>query len=95
MTSTPASAPVETPLPQAAAVAPGHPISLDRQARLGAGTMSLLGVGLGFFVHPLFYALGLVVGVGLIVAGMTDVCGLSLVMAKMPWNRGQASCGAK
>lgn len=74
--------------------APPNLISLERQVRIGAGTMAILGVVLGFFVHRLFYALGLVVGVGLIVAGLTEVCGLALLLAKMPWNRHRATCCA-
>lgn len=87
MTSSTLQTPVGSASGQGNCPKPEDRISLDRQARFGAGTMAILGVLLGFLVHPAFYALGLVVGVGLIVAGATDVCGLTLVLAKMPWNR--------
>jgi hypothetical protein len=47
----------------------------------------LLGVGLGTWVHPGFYGLSAFVGVGLVFAGITDWCGMAMVLAKMPWNQ--------
>ncbi len=65
----------------------GGVISLERQVRIGAGSLVLLGVLLGHFVHPGFYWLSGFVGAGLVFAGVTDFCGMALVLAKCPWNR--------
>jgi len=62
-------------------------MSLERQVRIGAGTMVLLGVVLGSTWHPGFYGLSGFVGAGLIFAGITDWCGMAMVLAKMPWNQ--------
>jgi rhodanese-related sulfurtransferase len=65
----------------------GGMISIERQVRIGAGTMVFTGVMLGTFVHPGFYGLSGFVGCGLIFAGVTDWCGMGLLIAKAPWNR--------
>jgi rhodanese-related sulfurtransferase len=62
-------------------------ISLERQVRIAAGMLVLLGVGLGTWVHPGFYGLSAFVGAGLVFAGITDWCGMAMVLAKMPWNQ--------
>lgn len=62
-------------------------ISIERQVRIGAGTLVLIGTGLGRFVHPGFYLLAAFVGAGLVFAGITDICGMAIVLAKAPWNR--------
>jgi rhodanese-related sulfurtransferase len=62
-------------------------MSLERQVRIGAGSLVVVGVALGALVHPAFYALAGFVGVGLVFAGVTDWCGMAMVLAKMPWNR--------
>jgi rhodanese-related sulfurtransferase len=62
-------------------------MSLERQVRIGAGAMVLLGVILGSQVHGGFYGLSAFVGAGLIFAGITDWCGMAMVLAKMPWNQ--------
>lgn len=61
-------------------------ISLERQVRIGAGSMVLAGVVLGFLLNPAFFFLSGFVGCGLIFAGVTDWCGMGLLLAKMPWN---------
>ena len=61
-------------------------LSLERQVRIAAGTLVLLGVVLGFSVTPVMYALSGLVGAGLIFAGITDTCGMGLLLARMPWN---------
>jgi hypothetical protein len=47
----------------------------------------LTGVILGWFVHPIFFGLSGFVGAGLVFAGVTDTCGMGLLLARMPWNR--------
>ncbi|HET6408164.1 MAG TPA: rhodanese-like domain-containing protein [Chthoniobacteraceae bacterium] len=62
-------------------------ISLERQVRIAAGVLVLIGVALGTWVHPAFYGLSAFVGAGLTFAGITDWCGMGLLLARMPWNQ--------
>ena len=62
-------------------------ISIERQVRIGAGILVLLGVVLGTLANPLFLILSAFVGAGLIFAGITDWCGMALLLARAPWNR--------
>jgi rhodanese-related sulfurtransferase len=61
-------------------------ISLERQVRIVAGALALIGAILGWLVHPALFALCGLVGAGLIFAGVTDFCGMGLLLARMPWN---------
>jgi rhodanese-related sulfurtransferase len=61
-------------------------ISLERQVRIAAGSLVLIGVLLGWFVHRGFFGLSAFVGAGLVFAGITDFCGMGLLLAKLPWN---------
>jgi rhodanese-related sulfurtransferase len=67
-------------------------ISLERQVRIAAGLLVVLGCLIGFFVHPLGYALSAFIGAGLVFAGVTDTCGMGTLLARMPWNRVVESC---
>lgn len=70
-------------------------VSLERQVRIAAGSLVVLGTALGAFVHPAFLGLPAFVGAGLVFAGVTDTCGMGLMLARMPWNRGgsgEAAC---
>ena len=71
-------------------------ISLERQVRIAAGSLVLLGVILGYVVSPSFIFLSAFVGAGLVFAGITDTCGMGLLLARAPWNRvgscASASC---
>lgn len=62
-------------------------ISLDRQVRILAGFLALLGAVLAAFVHPYFIGLSGFIGAGLMFAGITDTCGMGMMLSKMPWNR--------
>jgi hypothetical protein len=62
-------------------------ISLERQVRIAAGLLVLLGELLGWHVHAVFHAIPVFVGAGLVFAGITDWCGMGLLLARMPWNR--------
>jgi rhodanese-related sulfurtransferase len=62
-------------------------ISLERQVRITAGLIVLVGALLAWFVHPAFVFLSAFIGAGLVFAGVTDSCGMGLMLAKMPWNR--------
>jgi rhodanese-related sulfurtransferase len=67
------------------------PINVMRQVQITAGSLVLLGTILGFLVSPWFLALSGFVGAGLLFAGLTDTCGMAMMLAKMPWNRRWAS----
>lgn len=62
-------------------------ISLERQVRIAAGLLVLLGASLGWFVHPYFIGLSAFVGAGLVFAGITDTCAMGMLLARMPWNQ--------
>lgn len=62
-------------------------ISLERQVRIAAGTLVLTGAALGFFIHPAWIGLSAFIGAGLIFAGVTDTCGMAMMLARMPWNQ--------
>lgn len=72
-------------------------IGLERQVRIAAGSLVLIGILLGWLVHPVFFGLVVFVGGGLVFAGITDTCGMGILLARMPWNRYDAkatgSCG--
>lgn len=61
--------------------------SLERQVRLGAGVLVLAGVVLTFTVDANWLFLSAFVGLGLTFAGLTDICPMAEILAKMPWNR--------
>jgi len=69
-------------------------ISLERQVRIAAGSLVLLGAVLSFLVHPYWIGLSAFVGAGLIFAGVTDTCGMGMMLAKMPWNQVQSGGAA-
>lgn len=69
-------------------------VSLERQVRIAAGSLVLVGALLSYFAHPYWIALAGFVGAGLIFAGITDTCGMGLLLAKMPWNQVASGEGA-
>lgn len=62
-------------------------VSLERQVRIAAGSLVLLGVLLAWFVDPVFVFLAGFIGAGLVFAGITDTCGMGMLLARMPWNQ--------
>jgi rhodanese-related sulfurtransferase len=65
-------------------------ISLERQVRIAAGVLVLSGALLGYFVHPYWIALVAFVGAGLVFSGITNTCGMGMLLARMPWNQAQS-----
>lgn len=61
-------------------------MSLERQVRIAAGSLVLIGVALAY-LNPWFIGLSAFVGAGLVFAGVTDTCGMGMMLARMPWNR--------
>lgn len=66
-------------------------ISLERQVRIGAGALAAIGAILALTVEPLFALLPAFVGGGLVFAGITDICAMGMLFARLPYNR-PASC---
>ena len=62
-------------------------ISLERQVRIVAGTLVFLGTFLGVFVNHYILIIPVFIGAGLVFAGITDTCGMGLLLARMPWNK--------
>lgn len=67
------------------------PLEIMRQVQIGAGSLVLLGVLLGFFVSPMLFGLSAFVGAGLVMAGTTGWCGMAKLLAHAPWNRRAAA----
>ena len=61
-------------------------VSLERQVRIVAGALTLAGVLLGYFVNANLFVIAGGVGAGLLFSGITDTCGMAMLLAKMPWN---------
>lgn len=62
-------------------------ISLERQVRIAAGFLVVVGGVLAMTVHPYFAGIAAFVGAGLMFAGITDTCGMAMILARMPWNQ--------
>lgn len=62
-------------------------MSLERQTQIALGLAILLMLTKGALLHPLFYLLVGVLGIGLVFSGVTGSCGLNSLLARMPWNR--------
>jgi rhodanese-related sulfurtransferase len=69
----------------------GKKLSLERQVRVAAGTLATIGGLLGAFVNPALALLSVLVGGGLVFAGLTDTCGMAMLLARLPYNR-PATC---
>lgn len=62
-------------------------LPLMRQVQIVVGLLTAVGSVLALAVNPWFTVVPLVMGSGLLFAGITGLCGLALVLAKMPWNK--------
>lgn len=70
----------------------GARIGVMQQTQLAIGVMVLAGVAIGYLVHPLGLVLSAFMGCGLLLAGLTGVCPLASLIARMPWNKGAKEC---
>jgi rhodanese-related sulfurtransferase len=68
-------------------------LPLMRQVQIVVGLMSAGGSALALGVNAWFALIPLVLGAGLVLAGVTGICGLALLLAQMPWNQ-KADCGS-
>ncbi|MEV0324545.1 rhodanese-like domain-containing protein [Streptomyces sp. NPDC050658] len=76
--------------------AEGHPVErpaggraawpMDRQVRLAAGALVLLGFLAGLAWPPAHWLSG-AIGAGLVFSGVTNTCGMAAVLARLPHNR--------
>lgn len=66
--------------------ASGPRLPIMRQVQVVAGSLVVVGVGLGLIVSPWFLAIAGFVGCGLVFAGVSGWCGMARLLAKMPWN---------
>ena len=62
-------------------------MSLERQVRIAAGAIACVGGVLALTLSPWFGLLPAFVGAGLVYAGVTDRCGMAMLLAKLPYNR--------
>lgn len=67
-----------------------HRWSLERQVRLVAGLLVLLGTVAAALFSPLFMIVPGFIGAGLAFAALTDTCAMGMLLSKLPYNR--ASC---
>jgi rhodanese-related sulfurtransferase len=62
-------------------------LSLERQIRIIAGTLVLLGILLAWLANGAFIFLSIFVSCGLIFAGVTDACLMGMLLMKLPYNK--------
>jgi rhodanese-related sulfurtransferase len=63
--------------------------SLERQVRLVAGSLVAIGALGGLLFWRPLTLLSLFVGGGLTFAGITNTCGMAMLLARLPYNQGQ------
>ena len=76
-------------------VARGTPsvLPLMRQVQIVIWLCSAAGAALALWVNPSFAWIPLLMGCGMLMAGLTGACPLATLMTKLPWNR-QTSCSS-
>ncbi|MGW9028626.1 rhodanese-like domain-containing protein [Streptomyces sp. NPDC055722] len=67
--------------------APKATWSMERQVRLTAGSVVLLGLLLGLVLHPAFQLLSAGIAGGLVFSALTNTCGMAAMLGKLPHNR--------
>ena len=69
----------------------GGAISLEHRFALSPVRWYWLGPFFPWTVHRDFLVIPAFVGAGLAFAGISDLCGMGMLLTKMPWNRGSAA----
>lgn len=69
------------------------PWAIERQVRLVAGVLIVLGLALSY-LWPWAILLSWFVPLGLIFAALTDSCAMGMMIAKLPWNRRPDASGS-
>lgn len=67
-------------------------VSLERQVRMVAGAIVATASLAAIFAWPQAAWIAAFVGSGLVFAGVTDTCAMGMLLARLPYNRGSASC---
>lgn len=62
-------------------------VSLERQVRMIAGSLVLLGIVAAWLVHWAFLFVSVFVSCGLIYAGLTDNCLMGMLLMRLPYNK--------
>ena len=62
-------------------------VSLERQVRLIAGSLVLLGILLSWFVHWSFIFISVFISAGLIYSGLSDNCLMGMLLMKLSYNK--------
>ncbi len=65
--------------------------AMDRQVRMVAGSLVLVGFLGSKVIHPRVGYLAGAIGAGLTYSALSNSCAMAAVLAKMPWNRTQIS----
>ncbi len=60
--------------------------SIQRQVQITAGSIALTGALLSF-LNPMWAILPTFIGAGLVFSGLTNTCGMGMMLAMMPWNQ--------
>ncbi|WP_353710661.1 rhodanese-like domain-containing protein [Arthrobacter sp. K5] len=60
---------------------------IERQVRLAAGSLVVLGLAGGKFVSPKIRTLAGIIGTGLTFSAATNTCAMGKAISAMPWNR--------
>ncbi|MFD4033352.1 rhodanese-like domain-containing protein [Streptomyces sp. NPDC058637] len=61
--------------------------AMDRQVRLTAGSVVLLGLLLGQVIHPAFQLLSAGIAAGLAYSALSNSCAMATLLGKLPYNR--------
>lgn len=61
--------------------------AMDRQVRMTAGSLVLLGTLAGQLIHPRLGLFAGAIGAGLTYSALSDSCAMASVLSRMPWNR--------
>ncbi|MET8076747.1 rhodanese-like domain-containing protein [Streptomyces sp. NPDC005303] len=64
--------------------------AMERQVRFTAGTVVLVGLGLGL-LHPAWQLLSAAIAGGLVFSALTNTCGMAVLLGKLPHNRPRAA----
>lgn len=66
-------------------------VSLERQVRMAAGAIVAIGSLAALFVSPMAAVVPALIGSGLVFSGVTDTCGMAMLLAQLPYNK-SATC---
>ena len=67
-------------------------LPIMRQVQIVVGLLSAVAATLALLVDHRFSVVPLVLGCGLLFAGITGMCGMAHLLARMPWNRYKEAC---